>query len=293
MTADLAITSQQVKQAVAALKKLRPTYADLLNFYEKIFVAQEDSKSQINIDPLKISKETLALKRKEKFSLIAISEFIVDQNAATALLKQICQITETADSEMADAARVIQNAMTAGELDPRAVFAALLNTEDTYFKKVETDMGIEKKTLAFVAYSSIKPSVVHCAEQLASYLDSDHPWDKGFCPICGSAPGFSLFEDEGNRVLFCGFCWHPWAAQRIYCPFCENKDSKTIHYYFSEKEKKYRIDVCDSCKTYLKAIDQRATDRLIYPPLEFVATLHLDIKAQEMGFQSGIQLELQ
>lgn len=293
MTADLAITSQQVKQAVAALKKLRPTYADLLNFYEKIFVAQEDSKSQINIDPLKISKETLALKRKEKFSLIAISEFIVDQNAATALLKQICQITETADSEMADAARVIQNAMTAGELDPRAVFAALLNTEDTYFKKVETDMGIEKKTLAFVAYSSIKPSVVHCAEQLASYLDSDHPWDKGFCPICGSAPGFSLFEDEGNRVLFCGFCWHPWAAQRIYCPFCENKDSKTIHYYFSEKEKKYRIDVCDSCKTYLKAIDQRNTDRLIYPPLEFVATLHLDIKAQEMGFQSGIQLELQ
>lgn len=293
MTADLAITSQQVKQAVAALKKLRPTYADLLNFYEKIFVAQEDSKSQINIDPLKISKETLALKRKEKFSLIAISEFVVDQNAATALLKQICQITETADSEMADAARVIQNAMTAGELEPRAVFAALLNTEDTYFKKVETDMGIEKKTLAFVAYSSIKPSVVHCAEQLASYLDSDHPWDKGFCPICGSAPGFSLFEDEGNRVLFCGFCWHPWAAQRIYCPFCENKDSKTIHYYFSEKEKNYRIDVCDSCKTYLKAIDQRNTDRLIYPPLEFVATLHLDIKAQEMGFQSGIQLELQ
>ncbi len=293
MTADLAITSQQVKQAVAALKKLRPTYADLLNFYEKIFVAQEDSKSQINIDPLKISKETLALKRKEKFSLIAISEFVVDQNAATALLKQICQITETADSEMADAARVIQNAMTAGELNPHAVFAALLNTEDAYFKKIETDMGIEKKALAFVAYSSIKPSVVHCAEQLASYLDSDHPWDKGFCPICGSAPGFSLFEDDGNRVIFCGFCWHPWAAQRIYCPFCENKDSKTIHYYFSEKEKNYRIDVCDSCKTYLKAIDQRATDRLIYPPLEFVATLHLDIKAQEMGFQSGIQLELQ
>ncbi len=293
MTADLAITSQQVKQAVAALKKLRPTYAELLDFYEKIFVAQEDSKSQINIDPLKISKETLALKTKEKFSLIAISEFVVDQNAATALLKQLCQITETADSEMADTARVIQNAMTAGELDPRAVFAALLNTEDAYFKRVEKDMGIEKKALAFVAYSSIKPSVVHCAEQLASYLDSDHPWDKGFCPICGSAPGFSLFEDEGNRVLFCGFCWHPWAAQRIYCPFCENKDSKTIHYYFSEKEKNYRIDVCDNCKTYLKAIDQRNTDRIIYPPLEFVATLHLDIKAQEMGFKSGIQLELQ
>ncbi len=293
MTADLAITSQQISQAVAALKKLRPAYADLLIFYEKIFTAQEDSKGQINLDPIEISTETLALKRKEKFSLIGISEFVVDQKAATALLKQLCQITETGNDEMADAARAIQNTLASTELDLKAVFAALLNTEDAYFQKIEKDMGIEKKALAFMAYNSIKPSLVHCAEQLASYLDPDNPWDKGYCPVCGSAPGFSLFEDEGNRILFCGFCWHQWTAQRIYCPFCENQDSNSIHYYFSEQEKNYRIDVCDNCKTYLKAIDQRNTDRMIYPPLEFVASLHLDIKAQEMGFKSGIQLTLQ
>lgn len=293
MTADLAITSQQIRRAVAALKKLRPAYADLLNFYEKIFIAQEDSKGQINLDPIEISTETLALKRKEKFSLIGISEFVVDQKAATALFKQLCQITETGNDEMADAARAIQNALASTELDLKAVFAALLNTEDAYFQKIEKDMVIEKKALAFMAYNSIKPSLVHGAEQLASYLDADNPWDKGFCPVCGSAPGFSLFEDEGNRILFCGFCWHQWTARRIYCPFCENQDSNSIHYYFSEQEKNYRIDVCDNCKTYLKAIDQRNTERMIYPPLEFVASLHLDIKAQEMGFKSGIQLELQ
>jgi FdhE protein len=293
MTADLAITPQQIRQAVAALKKLRPAYADLFNFYEKIFVAQEDVKSQIDLDPIEIRAEQLTLKRKEKFSLIGISEFVVDQKTATALLKQLCQITETGNDEMAEAARTIQHAIAAEILDPRAVFAALLNTEDAYFQKIEKDMGIEKKALAFIAYNSIKPSLVHCAEQLASYLNSDNPWDKGFCPVCGSAPGFSMLEDEGNRLLFCGFCWHQWAAPRIYCPFCENKNYSSIHYYFSEKEKNYRIDVCDSCKTYLKAVDQRNTDRIIYPPLEFVASLHLDIKAQEMGFKSGIQLKLQ
>jgi FdhE protein len=293
MTVDLAITSQQIKQAVAALKKQRPDYTGLLNFYEKIFVAQEDVKSQIDLDPIEIRAEQLTLKRKEKFSLIGISEFVVDQKTATALLKQLCQITETGNDEMAEAARTIQHAIAAEILDPRAVFAALLNTEYAYFQKIEKDMGIEKKALAFIAYNSIKPSLVHCAEQLASYLNSDNPWDKGFCPVCGSAPGFSMLEDEGNRLLFCGFCWHQWAAQRIYCPFCENKNYSSIHYYFSEKEKNYRIDVCDSCKTYLKAVDQRNTDRIIYPPLEFVASLHLDIKAQEMGFKSGIQLKLQ
>jgi FdhE protein len=293
MTAYLAITSQQVKQAAAALNKARPAYADLLNFYEKIFVAQEDSKSQIKIAPIKISEALLALKKKENFSLIDISEFELEPHAAIALLKRICQIIEVANQEMADSARVIQKAVASETLDPRPLFAALLKAEDAYFKRVEKDLGIEKKALAFVAYSSIKPSVVHCAEQLASYLDPDYPWDKGFCPICGSAPGFSLFEDEGQRVLFCGFCWHQWAAQRIYCPFCDNKDSNTLHYYFSETEKDYRIDVCDSCKTYIKAVDKRNADRIIYPPLEFVASLHLDIKAQEMGLKSGIQLELQ
>jgi FdhE protein len=293
MTAHLAITSQQIKQAAATLKKTRPAYTDLLNFYEKIFVAQEDSKSQIKIDPLKIGEEILALKKKEKFSLIDTSEFGLAPDAAIALLERVCQIVETANPEMADSARIIRKAVASETLDPQSLFAALLKTEDTYFEKVEKDLGIEKKALAFVTYSSIKPSVVHCAEQLASYLDPDQPWDKGFCPICGSAPGFSLFEDEGQRVLFCGFCWHQWTAQRIYCPFCENKDSNTLHYYFSETEKDYRVDVCDSCKTYIKAVDKRNAERIIYPPLEFVASLHLDIKAQEMGFNSGIELELQ
>ena len=202
-------------------------------------------------------------------------------------------LTHTERGKTAFTSRVIRDAVASERLDPQILFSSLLKTDDAYFNKLEDDLGIEKKELAFVAYISIKPSVIHCAEQLAAYLDSDFPWDKGICPICGSAPGFSFFEDEGQRILFCGFCWHRWAAQRIYCPFCENQDSDTLHYYFSEKEKNYRIDSCDSCKTYLKALDQRNTDRIIYPPLEFVATLHLDIKAQEMGFKSGIQLELQ
>lgn len=293
MTALLAVTSQQVKQAAADLKRLRPAYVELFNFYEKIFVAQEDSKSRIKIDPLKIDQEILTLKKKEKFSLIAMDEFKLESKAAIALLDRICQIVETANTDMADSARLIRKAVASEALDPQPVFAALLRAEDAYFKKVAKNLGIEKKTLAFVAYSSIKPSVVHCAEQLAAYLDPQQVWDKGICPICGNAPGFSMFEDEGQRLLFCTFCWHQWPAQRIYCPFCENKDSKTLHYYFSESEKDYRIDVCDSCKTYIKAIDKRNADRIIYPPLEFVASLHLDIKAQEMGFKSGIQLELQ
>lgn len=293
MTDYMAITSDQVKQAVAALKKLQPTYLDLLDYFQQIFVAQEDSKNRLKIEPIKISEEILAVKKKEKFPLINISEFVVDENSAARLLKRICQIAETANKEMAAPARTIRKAIASEALDPGAVFSHLLKADDAFFNTVESQLDIDKKILSLLAYNSLKPSLTHCALQLSSYLDENNDWEKGYCPICGSKPGFSIFEDEGNRFLLCGFCWHRWPTQRIYCPFCDNRDSKTLHYFYSDQEKDYRIDVCDSCKTYIKAIDTRKADRMIYPPLEFVATLHLDIKAQEMGFKSGIPLELQ
>ena len=99
----------------------------------------------------------------------------------------------------------------------------------------------------------------------------------------------SMFEGEvGERFLLCGFCWHKWSSKRLYCPFCDNTDNKTLNYLYSEEEKEYRIDLCDKCKKYIKTIDTRKTERIIYPPLEQVATLHLDIKAKEMKYESGI-----
>lgn len=292
MTDYLAITSDQVKQAVAALKKLQPAYLDLLDYYKQIFVAQEDSTNQLKIEPTKIGDEILAVKKNEKFPLINISEFIVDENAAARLLKKICEIAEVSNKEIAATARAIRKAIASEVLDPGAVFSHLLKADDTFFNKVESELNIEKKILLLIAYNSLKPSLTHCALQLSSYLDEDNAWEKGYCPICGSIPAISMFEDEGKRFLVCSFCWHRWSAQRIYCPFCDNRDSKTLHYLYSDQEKDYRVDVCDSCKTYIKAVDTRKADRIIYPPLEFVATLHLDIKAQEMGFKSGIPLEL-
>jgi len=292
MTDNLATTPDQVQQAAAALKKLKPNYFDILDYYQQIFVAQEESRIRLKIEPIKIKAEILAAKKNDQFPLINISEFVIDKNAAASLLTRICQIAEDAKVAMAGAAGVIRKKIASDVLAPGDVFSNLLKGEDTFFNKVESELDVDKKILSLLAYNSLKPSLMHCALQLSSYLDDDSVWDKGYCPICGSTPGFSMFEDEGSRFLSCSFCWYGWSAPRIYCPFCDNRNSDTLHYFYSEQEKDYRIDVCDSCKTYIKAVDTRKADRIIYPPLEFVATLHLDIKAQEMGFKSGIPLEL-
>jgi len=39
-------------------------------------------------------------------------------------------------------------------------------------------------------------------------------------------------------------------------------------------------------------VDTRATERIIYPPMEQVASLHLDINARQKGYDSGMELVL-
>ena len=77
---------------------------------------------------------------------------------------------------------------------------------------------------------------------------------------------------------------------RIYCPFCDNSHAKDLHHMFNEEEKDVRVDLCNKCKKYLKTIDTRAAVRLVYPPLEHITTLHLDIKARDEGFEAGVRL---
>jgi hypothetical protein len=64
-----ALTSDQIKQAVGAVKALRPSYAGLLNFYEKLFLAQEASKGDVRLEPIVITKDHLDIKVKEKLPL--------------------------------------------------------------------------------------------------------------------------------------------------------------------------------------------------------------------------------
>jgi len=284
------ITSNQIMKAVKSLKKLRPVYGAILDFYGQIFVAQEDSKSKLHIDPIQISEEMLSIKAEDNFPLINLSEFAIDAKEAGALLIRICDIVKKAGGDMVSTNQTVLKAIEAGKLDQKELFAGLLNEDDAFFENTATELKIEKKALAFIAYSSLKPSLSMCAEQLSACLDKDKPWGKGYCPICGSPSGLSMFQGEGERFLFCSFCWHKWASSRIFCPFCENTDAKTLNYLYSEDEKEYRIDLCDKCKKYIKNIDTRKVERIIYPPLEQVATLHLDIKAKEIKYESGIDL---
>jgi FdhE protein len=286
------VTAEQIKKAVKDIKALRPAYEGILAFYEKLFLAQGASKKHIHLQPIKIPEDILAVKRKEGFPLIAKKDFTVDIKASEALLREICRLVGEANEVLTHAGVKLMDALDRGTVDASVLLSKTLNEDDLYFDETAKSLEIDKEVLLFMAHGSIWPSLSLCAEQLGTYIDKDSLWEKGYCPVCGSPPAISILRGEGERFLFCSFCDHEWHSQRIYCPFCENKDQKTLHYFFSEEEKEYRVDVCDQCRRYIKTFDTRKIKRPVYPFIEQVTTLHLDMLAQNQGLQSGHSLWL-
>ena len=289
MTANFAQTPDQVKRAVDTVIKKNPAYSDMLGFYGRLFEAQEESKSRLRIEPLQIPDDVRAVKAQEKFPLIEIKDFVYDKVESANLFVAIGKLAKEANPKLAASASILLKAVDKN-LDPDSLFSAFLNGNEALFENISVELEIEKQVLGFITYNSLKPCLCMGADQLSAYLSKDDPWLKGYCPICGSTPILSILEGEGARSLICSFCWHSWPVKRVYCPFCDNSDNKNLHYLYSEEEKDSRVDLCDKCSKYLKTLDTREADRLIYPPLEQVSTLHLDLKAREEGFEPGVKL---
>ena len=292
MTSYLALTSKQVKKAVEAAKKSKPVYAEILDFYAGVFDAQEECKGRLQLEQLQLSEELQTAKEREKLPLIEIEEFIYDATESANLFLALCHLAREANPKLSSTAGAILKAVDT-TIKPDALFSGLLKGNEALFENMASEPEIEKPVLGFFTYNSLKPSLSACADQLAVYLNQNEPWLQGYCPICGSAPILSILENEGRRALVCSFCWHSWSAKRVYCPYCDSSQNKDLHYFYSEEEKDSRVDLCDNCKKYIKTCDTRNIARLIYPPLEQISTMHLDIQAQEMGFEPGIKLFMQ
>ncbi|MDP3284942.1 MAG: formate dehydrogenase accessory protein FdhE [Desulfobacterales bacterium] len=293
MTETATGTPEMIKKSAGTIKKLRPAYSKILDFYEKIFTAQEKSAIKTEIKPAQLADDIILIKAKENFPLFCLSEFSVDVNSSRKLFKKICKIINKSDNHMSSAAETIFAANENKKIDFNELYAALLHDDDASFGNIASKLKTDRDTLAFITYNSIKPSLSIFAESASKYLDKNNPWEKGYCPVCGNLPVISTFESDGKRFLTCSFCWHKWTVTRLFCPFCENREAGSLHYLFSEDEKEYRIDVCDRCNKYIKNVDTRIISRFAYLPLEQIATLHLDIMAKEKGFESGVPLELQ
>lgn len=145
--------------------------------------------------------------------------------------------------------------------------------------------------LNFLVRAAIEPSLTAGVTALAEWLKKqEHPSNQeirqtGTCPICGSLPHMlELREKEGFRFAFCSICQHDFRIRRLACPVCDNTDTDKLKFFTVPEEPGFRVETCDSCKSYIKTIDFRAFDRQSLPAFNDLESLALDFIAQDQGY---------
>jgi FdhE protein len=274
-----------LEQSRDQILEKRPAYTEILNFYVRVFQAQEDIRQQICIDPVSMDPSLLKQKLENGMPLIDSADFVMDQNAAVRLLKTLCGIAGDRSDELTAAAVSLKFAIEKSRINAETLFDAVLAGDGDIIAAFSETIGISTPHLIMFAFLSMSPAIEAGADQLSVYL-KDRSHDKGFCPVCGNSPDLFFLDDKGHRHLKCSFCSHCWAVARMGCIVCENRDPDTRRYFFSPEEKEYRVDVCEVCRKYIKGVDTRHMDRAFFPKLELAATLHLDFKAGEAGYSS-------
>jgi FdhE protein len=292
MTDPHRLQSERIEKAAESLREVFPEYDALLSFYENLFIAQETARLQLNLDPIATAPAVFNLRHKNRMPLIDLREFVFDTAAGRRLMTNICRILRDSESEMVSSAAALEIAVTGAGVDIETLFSSLLSGNDSYFQSTAERLQCDKHALLFITYNSLKPALLNGAETLSVYLSDPAGWKKGICPICGQLPAIGVMDFEGHRAMACSFCWQEWPLPRLFCPFCSNTDSRTLNYLCSETEPSYRLDCCEKCRKYIKIVDMRTASHAVYLPLEQVASLHLDIKARQSGYESGIFIPL-
>jgi FdhE protein len=276
---------ESLRKRIQQIKKKRPGYGAMLDFYLKVRETQKKTKAALRVDPIRLKKGWKDVLTKEGFPLLEKRDFPIDTEASVSLIQSLCRIGTETNPTMAEQVKRIQENIENNKLDVKKLLTE--GFEDQKIEEIANRLGLDKRVFLFLIHNSVRPSLEAAVEQLLHEINTD-TWEKNSCPICGSLPHLSLLKEEvGKRSLLCSYCGYSWRTDRLSCPFCDNKDQDALHYFYGEGEKIYRIDLCDKCHQYIKTIDTRTIGDEDMN-LEDLATLHLDLLASEKGYKRPV-----
>src|SRR5690242_11669343 len=113
------------------------------------------------------------------------------------------------------------------------------------------------------------------------------------CPFCGEKPVAAVLRPEGDggkRFLLCSLCFTEWEFRRLLCPNCGEEDKDKLPVYTADEFPHIRVEACDTCRVYLKAVDL-TKNGLAVPEVDELASVALDLWAAEHGY-SKLQTNL-
>jgi FdhE protein len=277
----------RLKERIEQIEKKRPFYREILDFYRKVREEQMKIRLSLKADSILSENDLKDLLAKEGFPLLPREKFPLDMEACMRLFQSLCQIGKDANPHLSQQAQKIQAAVEGKSLDLNEVLKEGLKNQKERIDQISEELELDKKVLVFLVENSLEPFAGEAMELVSKNLGPETGL-KGICPICGALPSLSLLGEEvGKRSLICSFCRYQWPIERLFCPFCNNREQGSLHYFYAEDEESSRVDVCEKCHQYIKTFDLRQVEGCD-PFLEDLATLHLDLLASQKGYQRPV-----
>ncbi|WP_461211301.1 formate dehydrogenase accessory protein FdhE [Desulfocurvus sp. DL9XJH121] len=257
--------------------------AALLDVVEKVYLRQIQAREEAA--PPAPGRRADADLHAQGAPLCPRSEFPHDAAQAAGLMREFIELLKTAGAPASLAATTVEAALDTGEVEPETVFRAYLDENGEFFSAWEERTPEAPRTMIFLAQASLTPSIAAAARAMAAAHDLDTVWTHQYCPMCGDLPLMAeLRGKEGAHYASCSFCRTSYRIPRMACAFCGEADAKKLAYFTAEDEAGYRVEVCNSCKTYIKASDFRELDKQPLPVIDDLESLALDILADNEGY---------
>jgi FdhE protein len=286
MTFDKDKAGRTLDRKLTQLRGKSYISAELIDLLDSVAHLQLEARAAAAVTLPPDSELTPAAGVIQGVPLVSRACFPHDEDQATTLLGAIVTLLENTGGPLAQAAKAVRTALEDGQLTAADLFHRFLTDDTAFFASWAERTPDAPKALAFLAFASLGPSMEAAAEALAAKLPDIKVPEAGTCPICGSLPLISsLRNKEGLRHATCSFCRHDYRIKRIACPVCGEDDQKKLTFFTVDEEPGFRVDVCESCKTYIKTIDFRDLDRISLPVFDDLDSLALDYVAAGQGYR--------
>jgi len=274
--------SQDLISHIDRLMVQRPASKTALGAFRELALLMEQATPEAK--PVQVEKRVRDIQQQEGFPLFSRDDLPLDLDEAAELLKKFLTYLGNRDREDSKGLKKALKEVESADDWPKRLFRAILLQDEKALSEMAAGVDLDPSALAFLGKTALRPSIERLRETTKEYMNTTG-WDKGYCPLCGSQPDMAFFEKTGKRYLHCELCGEEWPFSRMQCPFCNTREQEKLGYFETEEEEGLRVYFCRKCLRYIKTIDKRAFEKTAPLELEYLATIHFDLLAQENGFK--------
>jgi len=269
-------------QNIQTHKNSNPHYTELLEILEEILILREEHRHRMTRETFPVEKKLIAAKMSGGLPLVDFSSVAYDLTESKDYFLALLEIAEKrSPGETGEMARKIREGeISFNDLIYESFNPPLLEENAAVDEEEENSYDLVELFLE----ESLRPALEKVVQTYGDVVRKSE-WSEGYCPICGREPKIGEIRDEEEiRYLYCNQCGFEWDYRRIKCPFCGNEEQQTLAYFTIEEDSRYRVDVCNQCKRYIKIVDFRDSKEKANMDVEDIATLHLDMLANDEGY---------